>query len=251
MWRAEADSMVALYAFTRGFITMPLRSLIAAADKTPFRVPVPAYLIEHEKGLAVFDTGLGVPAWQALNGMKGVAAEFDPLADIGARLKAAGFDPAAVRFIVNSHLHSDHSGGNAALANAAVVVQAPELEAARAGGEAYEGGVFDAGHPVLSLNGEHDLFGDGSVTLFPTPGHTPGHQCARVLLESGPVVLAGDCCYMRRTMDELALPRITADPERHLESIKLLRGMRERGDRIFFGHDPEQWETMPQGVRMT
>jgi glyoxylase-like metal-dependent hydrolase (beta-lactamase superfamily II) len=212
---------------------------------------VPAYLIEHEKGLAVFDTGLGVSAYEAMNAMKGVAAEFDALADIGARLRAAGFDPGLVRFIVNSHLHSDHSGGNAALPNATVVVQAPELDAAKEGGPAYEGGVFDAGHPVLKLDGEHDLFGDGAVTLFPTPGHTPGHQCARVLLESGPVVLAGDCCYTRRTLEEFALPRITADPETHLTSIKLLRGMRDRGDRIFYGHDPEQWATMPQGVRIS
>lgn len=238
--------MVQLYAFTCGWITMPLRSFIADEAKTPFRVPVPAWLIEHEKGLAVFDTGLGVPAAAALNAMKGVEAEFDALADVGARLRAAGFDPGAVKWIVNSHLHSDHSGGNAALPNATVVIQAAELEAARAGGEAYEGAVLDAGHPVLKLNGEHDLYGDASVTLFPTPGHTPGHQSARIQLQDGPVVLTGDCCYMRRTMDDLALPRITADPETHLKSIKLLRGMRDDGARIFFGHDPEQWAATPQ-----
>lgn len=242
--------MVSLYAFTCGWITMPLRSFIADEAKTPFRVPVPAYLIEHDKGLAVFDTGLGVPAATALNAMKGVEAEFDALADIGARLRAAGLDPGAVKWIINSHLHSDHSGGNAALPNATVVIQTPELDAARAGGEAYKGGVFDAGHPVLKLNGEHDLFGDASVTIFPTPGHTPGHQSVRVMLEGGPVVLTGDCCYTRRTMDDLALPRITADPETHLKSILALRAMRDRGDRIFYGHDPEQWASVPQGERL-
>lgn len=240
--------MPTLYAFTCGWVTMPLRSFIADEAKTPFRVPVPAYLIEHPKGLAVFDTGLGMPAFMAMNAMKGVAAEFDALADVGARLKVAGFDPGAVRWIINSHLHSDHSGGNAALPNATVIIQAPEWDAAMAGGEAYEGGVFDAGHPVLKLNGAHDLFGDGSVEIFPTPGHTPGHQSVRVKLASGPVVLTGDCCYMRRTMDDLALPRITTDPETHLKSIKLLRGMRDDGARIFFGHDPEQWATMPQAT---
>lgn len=240
--------MVALYAFTCGFITMPLRLLLEDADRSSVRVPVPAWLIVHDKGLALFDTGLGVPAAAALNAMKGTLAEFDALADVGARLKAAGFDPAAVKWIVNSHLHSDHSGGNGALPNATVVIQAPEWEAARAGGAAYEGGAFDTGQPVLKLNGEHDLFGDGSVTIFPTPGHTPGHQSARVLLETGPVVLTGDCCYMRRTMDELVLPRITADPETHRKSILLLRGMREQGDRIYFGHDPEQWAGVPQAV---
>ena len=238
--------MVTLYAFTCGWITMPLRSFIADEAKTPFRVPAPAYLIEHEKGLAVFDTGLGVPAATALNAMKGVAAEFDALADVGARLKAAGFDPGAVKWIINSHLHSDHSGGNASLPNATVVIQASELDAAKAGGEAYEGAVIDAGHPMLKLTGAHDLYGDASVMIFPTPGHTPGHQSVRIKLEGGPVVLTGDCCYMRRTMDDLALPRITADPETHLKSIKLLRGMRDDGDRIFYGHDPEQWALMPQ-----
>ena len=243
--------MVSLYAFTCGWITMPLRSLLEDAEKTPVRLPVPVYLIEHAKGLAVFDTGLGVPAANALNAMKGIEAEFDPIADVGARLRAAGFDPARVNWIVNSHLHSDHSGGNAALPNATVVIQAPELAAALDGAPAYEGGVFDAGHKMLKLNGEHDLFGDGSVMIFPTPGHTPGHQSARVMLETGPVVLTGDCCYMRRTMDELVLPKITMDRARHLESIKLLRGMRDKGDRIFFGHDPEQWAATPQGVRLT
>ncbi len=243
--------MVALYAFTCGWITMPLRSFIADEVKTPLRVPVPAWLIEHEKGLAVFDTGLGVPAATALNGMKGVAAEFDALADVGARLKAAGFDPGAVKWIINSHLHSDHSGGNASLPNATVVIQGAELEAARAGGEAYEGGVFDAGHPVLKLNGDHDLFGDASVMIFPTPGHTPGHQSVRIQLDGGPVVLTGDCCYMRRTLDDLALPRITADPETHLKSIKALRALRDNGDRIFYGHDPGQWATMPQGRKIS
>jgi N-acyl homoserine lactone hydrolase len=242
--------MVALYAFTCGWLTMPLRSLMEDSEKTPFRIPVPVYLIEHQKGLAVFDTGLGVPAAAALNAMKGIEAEFDALADVGARLRATGFDPTRVDWIINSHLHSDHSGGNASLPNATVVIQAPELAAARDGGPAYEGGVFDAGHKVLKLNGEHDLFGDGSVMIFPTPGHTPGHQSARVMLETGPVVLTGDCCYMRRTMDDLVLPKITMDRGRHLKSILLLRGMREQGDRIFYGHDPEQWTTTPQGVRL-
>jgi N-acyl homoserine lactone hydrolase len=71
-----------------------------------------------------------------------------------------------------------------------------------------------------------------------------------VILEGGPVVLTGDCCYMRRTMDDLALPRITADPETHLKSILALRAMRDRGDRIFYGHDPEQWASVPQGLKL-
>lgn len=242
--------MVSLYAFTCGFVTMPLRSFFVDGDKSPFRVPVPAYLIEHEKGLAVFDTGLGVPAAAALNAMKGVAAEFDALADIGARLQAAGFDPARVDWIINSHLHSDHSGGNAALSNATVIIQAPEWEAALEGGDAYAGGAFNTGQKVLKLSGAHDLFGDGSVEIFPTPGHTPGHQSVRLRLEGGPVVLTGDCCYARRSMDELVLPRLTADPETHLASIKRLRGMRDAGDRIFFGHDPEQWAQTPQAQKL-
>jgi glyoxylase-like metal-dependent hydrolase (beta-lactamase superfamily II) len=99
---------------------------------------------------------------------------------------------------------------------------------------------------VMHLTGEQDLFGDGALVVFPTPGHTPGHQSMRVRLASGDVVLAADCCYLKRTLDALHLPKFSYNAEQMKESLFLLRRMQADGARIFFGHDPEFWKTVPQ-----
>ena len=90
------------------------------------------------------------------------------------------------------------------------------------------------------------MFGDGSVTCIPTYGHTLGHQALRVRLAGGDVVLAADACYLRRTLEELHLPPVVRDREAMLASLRHLRALRERGARIFYGHDPELWAGMPQ-----
>ncbi len=98
---------------------------------------------------------------------------------------------------------------------------------------------------VRTLDGALDLFGDGDVVVFPTPGHTPGHQSLRVRLASGSVVLAADCCYLKRTLDALHLPAEAYNRAQMLESLAELRRLRGEGARIFFGHDGEFWRTVP------
>jgi glyoxylase-like metal-dependent hydrolase (beta-lactamase superfamily II) len=86
------------------------------------------------------------------------------------------------------------------------------------------------------------------VLVFPTLGHTPGHQSVRVELPDGDVVLTGDCCYLKRNMDELVVPELNVDREQSIETLKMLRSMRDRGVRVFYGHDREFWKSVPQGV---
>ena len=105
---------------------------------------------------------------------------------------------------------------------------------------------FDLGHKLRLVDGEHDVFGDGSVVCLPTYGHTPGHQSLRLRLDSGEVVLAADSCYFCRTLRERRLPRHVADREAMLASLDRLEALEKAGARIFFGHDPEFWQTVPQ-----
>ena len=63
---------------------------------------------------------------------------------------------------------------------------------------------------------------------------------------SGDVVLAGDACYLRRTLESMHLPQIVNDRDAMLASLERLRDLQERGARIFFGHDPEFWSTLPE-----
>jgi glyoxylase-like metal-dependent hydrolase (beta-lactamase superfamily II) len=107
---------------------------------------------------------------------------------------------------------------------------------------------FDTGQPFKRIQGEYDVFGDGTVVLFPTPGHTPGHQSARVRTATGEAILASDCCNLKRSLDELHLPDHCHDADQYLARLKSLSAMRARGARIFYSHDPDFWAGVPQGV---
>jgi N-acyl homoserine lactone hydrolase len=245
---------VRLTAFACGWLTGPMGGFLRG-EEGRLRVPVPAYLIQHPKGIAVFDSGMHLETQTDPAGWLGPLAnvfdvEFAPGEEVGARLESMDVDPSEVHWLVNSHLHFDHVGGNAQLPGATLVVQRREWEA---GGDdeavaanAYDAREYRTGQDVLQVDGEHDLFGDGTVVCVPTHGHTPGHQSLRVRLPKGDVVLAGDACYLRRTLEELHLPGVCADDEAMLASLRRLRALRDGGARIFYGHDPEFWASLPQ-----
>ena len=245
--------MVRLFAFTCGWFQAPMGFFLDGGEKDIVRSPVPAYLIEHPKGLALFDTGLGRRFLRdkgfRLDSTQ-TGYEFDESADIAARLKAMDIDPGAVKWIINSHFHADHCGGNASIPNATLIIQALEMSSARNSedGNLYNRLDYDTGHPVLQIRGEHDVFGDGSVLIFPSYGHTPGHQCARVKLPLGDVVLTADCCYLKRSLDEMRLPGHVHNKEQSLETLKRLKSMQNKGARIFYGHDGEFWKSVPQAT---
>ena len=96
------------------------------------------------------------------------------------------------------------------------------------------------------IDGENDLFGDGSVICIPTYGHTPGHQSLKVRLSTGDVLLAGYACYLRQTLENLHLPKVVHDRKEMLDSLKRIQILQLAGARIYFGHDPEFWGLVPQ-----
>jgi glyoxylase-like metal-dependent hydrolase (beta-lactamase superfamily II) len=235
-------------------LTGPLGNFLAG-ESGSIRVPVPCFLISHPDGSVLFDSGLhpdvqADPAARLGFLARVFVAEYHHGEDVAARLTTVGVQPQKVRYLVNSHLHFDHSGGNACIPNAQLVVQRAEWEAGRdpdlMRANAYNPKDYDLGHDVRLIDGEYDLFGDGLVVCIPTYGHTPGHQSLRVRLDSGEVVLAGDACYLRRTLDALHLPSIVHDEQGMLASLHRLRALRAAGAQIFYGHDPEFWATVPQ-----
>jgi glyoxylase-like metal-dependent hydrolase (beta-lactamase superfamily II) len=250
---------VKLYAMTCGHITGQLGYLMEGGEGE-VTLPIPAYLIVHPKGTALFDTGMHPDCQhdpvarlgKRVNGL--FRFHYAPGEEISARLEATDCDPARIDFIVNSHLHFDHVGGNALIPNATVVVQKrewaagmdPELAALRG----FNRRDFDLGHKVKLVDGEHDLFGDGTVTCLPTHGHTPGHQSLRLRLPSGDVVLAGDACYFCQTLAERRLPKNVHDRVEMLASLEKLAQLQAGGARIFFGHDIVFWKDVPQAPAM-
>ncbi len=245
---------VELYAFTCGFLTIPRNFMLKGEDGL-ITVPVPSYLIVHPRGRVLFDSGLHMETLDEPEDYVGEMLaryhdfHFHPGEEVGARLTAIDVDPARIDIVVNSHLHFDHCGGNAQLANADILLQRRELDHARAveSTNGYLTTDWDTGQKLRTVDGEHDLFGDGKVVCMPTYGHTPGHQSLRVRTgEGGEFVLCGDACYLKESLERMRTPGIVADREAVLAVFRRFADMQARGARIMFGHDPEFWKTVPQ-----
>lgn len=245
---------VKLYAMTCGWLSADI-SMMLARESGQIHFPIPTYLIEHPKGYVLFDTGMHPDTCHDPRGRIGTLSNFfnvhfRPGEDIASRLVQLEIDPARIEYLVNSHLHFDHTGGNELIPNAKIIIQEKEWEAGHTPelmeANAYNTKDYDHGHLIKQVHGEHDVFGDGSVVTIPTFGHTPGHQSLMVRLETGEIVLAADACYFRQTLEELQLPKLVHDRSQMLDSLLLLRRLRNKGARIFYGHDPEFWKEVPQ-----
>jgi len=157
-------------------------------------LPVNAYLVRHPAGRLLFDTGQTARAaepghhqrWHPY--LRLARFELGPDHEIGPQLARAGIEPASVRWVVLSHLHTDHVGGVGGFPGARVIVSRIEWERAQGLAGKLRGYVPQhwpaevvpelvdcAGPPVGPFPGSFDVAGDGTMLVVPTPGHTPGH----------------------------------------------------------------------------
>jgi len=244
---------VRVYPLTCGHVTGAMAGFIAGAEGT-IKVPVPAFLIDHPKGLALFDSGMHPDAAtnpKARLGRLSRLFEVDmaPGENVAALVQSLDVAPEKIEVVVLSHLHFDHAGGCELLPNARLVVQASEWEAgadpevsARNGFDRKDYGL---GHQIQVVRGEHDLFGDGRVVCLPTYGHTPGHQSLRLRLDDGcEVILCADACYLRENLERMLLPTVVHEREQMLASLRRLASLRDGGGRLIYGHDPTGWEPL-------
>ncbi|HVQ75067.1 MAG TPA: N-acyl homoserine lactonase family protein [Candidatus Binatia bacterium] len=239
-------TVTALYALQNGFLGFE-RSGLFYGDRSAERVaiPVSCWLIQTPSANVLFDTGI---APRAVAGL----LRSDPLARFGEedllvhRLDGLGLEPDDVQMVVLSHLHFDHAGGAALFPHSELVVQKDEYAAAHYPAPFYESAYyrknFDLpGYRWRLLDGDAELL--PGVTVLRSDGHTPGHQSLLVELpETGPVILAADCCYWQESIDREIPPGFVWEPARALHSIKRLKTIARllRG-RIFPGHDPVFW----------
>ena len=217
------------------------------------RMPVAAFVVEHPHGTLVFDTGMHPEVISSTARLRKTAPLFDIELDqrrlLAAQLASVNIDASAVTHAAVSHLHFDHAGGLTGVPNARLLVQRDEWRAAFHP-SLIEFGVFnpddfDLGHARQELEGEHDVFGDGSLRLVPTPGHTKGHQS---LLVENRVLLVGDACYCRLALDLDALPAFATDADRQRKTFAWLREREASGIRLVFSHDAAQWKSLGEFI---
>ena len=96
------------------------------------------------------------------------------------------------------------------------------------------------------MDGDYDVFGDGTLVLFPTYGHTPGHQSLWVRDgQATPLVFTGDACYTQEHLDRDVLPQAVWNADAMAHTLTTLRQLRDtHGATLFYGHDPGQWQAI-------
>jgi N-acyl homoserine lactone hydrolase len=179
-------------------------------------IPYFFFLIQHPRGAVVFDTGAHPSLATNPRERLGDAADdweivMRPEDGIVDRLATFGVRPEDVSVVIQSHLHYDHAGGVEFFPHAPVLVHRDEVPFAL-DPPVYQAGIYlraDFDLPGVrwqEVDGEHDVFGDGKLVVFPTPGHTKGHQSLLVRLDSHPVILLSDAAYLVEKMRARALP---------------------------------------------
>ena len=222
-----------------------------------FEAPVPFFLITHPRGNVLFDGGNALEVAQDATAHWGesVVEIYEPHMTedefVVNQLQNMDVDPASVRYVVQSHLHLDHSGAVGHFPNAEYVVQRRELEYAYTPDwfqkPAYIRSDFDRDVNWLFLDGEHDdgydLYGDGTLKTLFTPGHAPGHISLMVTLEeTGPVMLTSDACYTMDHYNNEALPGLIHSAHDVATSVqKIHRAVDAVGAMVVTGHDPDEW----------
>lgn len=222
-------------------------------------IPVSMWVIDHPKGLVVFDTGNNVAigenckAYWAPGNCDFLKPSQKREDVIDMQLQKLGYSADKVKVVVSSHSHLDHIGNIEMFPKAIHVMQKKELYQAwfpeKFQGRTSPGSFVMADidnareFNYLELNGDYDLFGDGSVLILSTPGHTLGHQSMKVKLASGQtIIIAQDAVWMQENLDgyPAGLNYSVKDYTDSVNRLKMIRDL--EGAELFMAHDGEQFK---------
>jgi N-acyl homoserine lactone hydrolase len=183
----------------------------------------PCFLIHHPNGWLLWDTGLPDSyeshSKEAASGMRLYRTQ-----SLLSELKMLNLTPADIAYVGFSHLHFDHSGNANLFTSSTWLLQRKELDYAMAKPTPFgvDPGTFsDYSKAKMNLlNGDYDVFGDGTVTILAAPGHTPGHQILLVKLnQKGNVILAGDLYARRQSRKDRLVPSYNTSRAETLASM--------------------------------
>lgn len=164
--------------------------------------------------------------------------EFGPSKTLASQLAELGLKPSDINYVALSHSHGDHVGNLGLFTDATLVVQKAEFEWKPPLGTS----PFKPGMKAITPDGDHDLFGDGSVVLIATHGHSPGHQNLLVRLpKTGAVMLTGDSVHTKANWESNRVPQRNFDVPRSLAALERMRAvLKEAKAELWIGHETSE-----------
>src|SRR3984893_1146710 len=203
------------------------------------------YLMHHTRGWLLWDTGVT----DAIAAMPDGQAPADPRMThwrrpktLASQLEALGVKPSEIKYVAISHTHPDHIGNVELFPQAMLLVQKAEYEWPNPLGV----GRFKPEHPVTKLEGDYDIFDDGSATIIATPGHTPGHQSLLVKLpKTGALVLSGDAVHFKSNWEKRGVPSGNTDMDKTLTSMQRIADVLVKENaQLWINHDKAQRDSL-------
>jgi len=222
-------------------------------------LPIYAWAIEHPEGLIVVDTGETArvaepgyfPRWHPYY-WRGVQERVRPEEEIGLQLENRWLDPQQVRWVVLTHLHTDHAGGLHHFPTSEILIDPREYAVASGLGGLLRGFLpnrfpdwlrprFIDFAPVPCGPFDHSLplTAAGDVVIVPTPGHTAGHVSVIVRTNGVTYFLAGDTSYNQALMLEGAVDGVAPDEEAARDTLRRIRALARQEPVVYLpAHDP-------------
>jgi N-acyl homoserine lactone hydrolase len=248
----------------RGPAKLP-RTLLRSFLRSAHWYPVPVFLVEHpSEGPFLIDAGydpsVATDPTRTLGFVFGKVVMKHRLADRTAAEQVAerGVAPADITQVVMTHLHNDHVSGAGQWPAATFVVDAVERRAARGPGPYVKPLLATIGRwrevdyaqaePFEAFSKTIDLFGDGTVRLVSSPGHSPGHQSVLLRLRDRHALICGDAAMSTRELEEPVIDGIVMDQDAYLRSGEEAREfMRSHPDTLAIpSHDAALWPRLEQ-----
>ena len=234
-----------LYVFDCG-VLKPMDAKSYGFDHVAeLKMSVPCFLVAHPKGTMMWDVGVvpdtdfkpdGSPVNQ---GMISVTRPLKP------QLEAIGYEPEDIKYIAFSHYHIDHTANVNMFAGSTWLVPQAERDImfsdkpAPVRAEKNYSALKDSKTTILPAASDYDVFGDGTVIIKPTPGHTPGHQVLFLKLpKTGPVLVAGDLYHYNEERNTDHVPSFEYNKEQSLASrAKIEEFLKTSGAQLWIEHD--------------
>ncbi len=246
------ESTTRVYALDCGRIEIDDAGLISESGKPAGKsltMADPCILVRHRGGTLLWDTGLPWSASRTKEGFANpVGREFID-APLPEQLKALSLAPGDITFVGFSHLHYDHTGNANLFTSSTWLLNRKELDWALHTTHPFiDPATFSARTKVKLelLDADRDVFGDGTVRILQTPGHTPGHQSLVVkLAHTGTLVFSGDLAHSRENWEKQVIPPFDDRAPTAASMARVAALLAETHGRMVVQHDPADFHALP------